>query len=203
MKNKFIAGLTLSLMLAAGSAFAENAYQKDIQLFDQKEINIVNSVVTNGVQTTINDVAKDLGALKEVRYFDKAHTHDKEKTLLTHAFYENGEIWMSGKVANDQVAPVGRMITKRLDVETAKGLKVGDSFEKIIELYGEPQYIHWNRLNKDDNKEVDRWFIYFCQEPYEKGTRKSQRPAITKLMIGIKDFQVSRIGYSGMWRKGL
>ena len=185
-------------------------YQKDIQLFSQEEIVITNSVLPNGTITTINKATEDLGPLLEVRYFYEDGNDDQDdeeeeerEVLLTHAFYENGELWMRGRVEPDQEAPVERMITKRLDVATAKGLKVGDEFKKIMELYGEPQYIHWNRLCQDDWEDVDRWFIYFCQEPYEKGIKKSERPEITKLLIGIKGLKVKRVGYSGMWRLGL
>lgn len=203
MKKDLVLGLTLSMMLAAGSVFAEQAYQKDIQLFSQNEIVLENSTISNGTETTINKAAEDLGALQEVRYFWEERNHKQTRVLLTHAFYENGELWMQGMVEADQAAPVERMVTKRTDVATAKGLKVGDSFEKIMELYGEPQLIHWNRLCEDDCKEVDRWLVYFCQEPYEKGTPKAERPEVTKLLIGIKGKEVTRIGYSGMWRMGL
>ena len=188
----------------------EAAYQKDIQLFSQEEIAITNSVLPNGTMTTINKAAEDLGRLLEIRYFyedgndDQDDENEEERAvLLTHAFYENGELWMRGRVEADQIAPVERLTTRRLDVETFKGLKVGDEFEKIMELYGEPQYIHWNRLCQDDYEEVDRWLIYFCQEPYEKRTPKKERPEITKLLVGIKGLKVTRLGYSGMWRLGL
>lgn len=203
MKKTLVAGLALALSLMAGSAFAEQAYQKDIQLFSQQDIVITNSVVNNGATMTINDAAKDLGALVEVRYVHKVPDDKDSEIIMTHAFYTQGELWMRGEVAPDQVAPVERMVTKRTDVATSKGLAVGDSFEKLIELYGEPQFIHWNRLNQDDSLEVDRWFVYQCQEPYEKGTPKAERPEVTKLLIGIKGLEVTRVGYSGMWRLGL
>ena len=202
MKKTIIAGI-MTAMLAAGSAFAEQAYQKDIQLFDQKEIAITGSVIANGTVTTINQAAEELGALKEVRYFWEERNQQKTKALLTHAFYDNGELWMRGMVQPEQAAAVERLITKRTDIATAKGLRVGDDFSKIMELYGEPQYVHWNSLCKDDCDEVDRWLIYFCQEPYEKFTPKAERPAVTKLLIGIKGTKVTRLGYSGMWRLGL
>ena len=204
MKYKVILGAAaLGMMLNAGAAFAEQAYQKDIQLFDQKEIFIADNAVTPGRVMTINDAAAELGKLQEVRYFWEERNHKRTKVLLTHAFYTEGELWMEGKVAADQAAPVVRMVTKSAADATAKGLRVGDSFTKLTELYGEPQYIHWNRLNPDDEKEVDRWLVYFCQEPYAKDAPKAERPKISKLLIGIKGKVVTRIGYSDLWRMGL
>ena len=202
MIKTFITSIVLAIMLT-GSAFAEQAYQKDIQLFDQREFVLENDTLTKGKLTTIKQAVAELGELKEVRVIYEEKDHKPVKAWMTHAFYDKGDLWMEGQVAPDQIAPVGRLITSRTDVATAKGLQVGDDFTKIIELYGEPQYIHWNKLSKDDYLDVDRWFIYFCQEPYEKGIRKAERPEITKLLIGIKGLKVVRLGYSGMWHLGL
>lgn len=201
--KKTILAMSLAAVLSCGVASAEPAYQKDIQLFNQNEIVLNQGVAVNGEETTINAMAKDLGALVKVRRFKNQWDFSVPTIQLTHGFYENGEVWLKGNVKEDEKAPVARLVTKRTDVATAKGLKVGDSFSKIMELYGEPQYIHWNELCNDDNKEVDRWFVYFCQDQYEKGTLKENRPAVTKLLIGIKGKTVSRIGYSGVWNMGL
>ena len=202
MKKLVFAGI-MAALLATSTAFAEQAYQKDIQLFSQNEIVLTNNELTKGTVTTINGAAAELGALQDVRVVYEERDHKPTNALMTHAFYEQGALWMVGEVAPDQDAAVGRMITSSPEVATAKGLKIGDDFTQVMALYGEPQYIHWNKLCKDDYLEVDRWLIYFCQEPYEKGTPKAERPEITKLLIGMKGMQVVRLGYSGMWKLGL
>lgn len=202
MKKKILLGTALGVMLAAATACAEPAYQADIQLFSQSETELKGLYVPAGAYTSINAAKQELGELVSIRYVNETRKGE-ERPLMTHAFYTGGELWMEGKAEPDDIKEIGRVLTWRTDVETARGLKIGDSFEKIIELYGEPKLIHWNRLSEDDCAEVDRFLIYFCQEPYEKGLKRSERPEIKKLIIGIKGKEVTRLGYSEMWHKGL
>lgn len=192
--KKMLLALAAAAVLC-GTVSAEPAKQKEIQLFDQSEIAIAG-LPENGTPAVYGGLTEELGAMLSVRY-----PEDKgDGIYMTHIFYENGETWQAGEVLEGMEAPVFRLVTKRADVETAKGIKVGDPVEKVLEIYGAPHWIHWNRLNRDDNKEVDRWFIYSCQIPYDT---EEPEPPETKLLIGIQNKTVTRIGYSGAWEMGL
>ena len=74
MKKLVFAGI-MAALLATSTAFAEQAYQKDIQLFSQNEIVLTNNELTKGTVTTINGAAAELGALQDVRVVYEERDH--------------------------------------------------------------------------------------------------------------------------------
>ena len=81
MIKTFITSIVLAIMLT-GSAFAEQAYQKDIQLFDQREIVLENNTLTKGKLTTIKEAVAELGELKEVRVIYDSTVSKARRTIF-------------------------------------------------------------------------------------------------------------------------
>ena len=170
--KKVIFAIMFILLLSSNCFAAQIFKEEDLYIHNCGPLQIYNKV-------NVNDASSILGEILDESYTDNGVQR------YAYIIMEGGEIYIDLATNRTEVGQIGRLIAKRQDAYTNKGIKIGSKDTDLIKAYGTPGFININSKKLNNEVVIKQWYLYF----YKDGCRR--------IFFGLNyNNQVAAIGFS-------
>lgn len=174
---RFIFMIVLMTIISCNFNLASAA---GVQLTDKNELYISNlGILQLGNKASVNEATTVLGKIYDCRFVKNDAAYFANATL------QHGEIWIDQSENKNTSGPIGRVLSTKPGIHTSRGIGLGDSKQKIVNLYGNPGFIMDVSEKSKYVVAVDQWYMYFYKD------------RLSRLIFGLDyNGNVYCIGYS-------